>query len=45
MENDADKLTELTIENPNLLQRSIVEVGDKAIITRPVEKFLEIIKI
>ncbi len=44
-ETDADKLIKLIIENPNLLQRPIVEVGDKAVLARPVEKVLEIIKI
>lgn len=44
-ETDSDKLIKLIIENPNLLQRPIVEVGDKAILARPVEKVLEIIKI
>ncbi len=44
-ETDDDKLVKLIIENPNLLQRPIVEVGDKAILARPVEKVLEIIKI
>jgi arsenate reductase len=31
-------------ENPGLLQRPIVEVGDRAVIARPVEKALELIK-
>lgn len=44
-ETDADKLIKLIIENPNLLQRPIVEFGEKAILARPVEKVLEIIKI
>ncbi len=32
------------VENPALLQRPIVEVGDKAIMARPAEKALELIK-
>lgn len=44
-ETDANKLIKLIVENPNLLQRPIVEVGEKAILARPVEKVLEIIKI
>ena len=31
------------VENPALLQRPIVEVGDRAIIARPAEKALEIV--
>lgn len=30
--------------NPGLLNRPIVEVGDKAVLARPVEKALELIK-
>lgn len=41
---DADKLIKLIVENPNLLQRPIVEVGDKAILARPIENALELIK-
>ncbi|MEK7723088.1 MAG: ArsC/Spx/MgsR family protein [Acidobacteriota bacterium] len=32
------------IEHPNLLQRPIVEVGEKAVLARPIEKALELIK-
>jgi arsenate reductase (glutaredoxin) len=32
------------VENPALLQRPIVEVGDRAILARPAEKALEIVK-
>ena len=32
------------VQYPALLQRPIVEVGDKAIIARPAEKALEIVK-
>ncbi len=38
-----DELIKLIIENPNLLQRPIVEVGNKAVLARPVEKALELI--
>lgn len=44
-ETDPDKLIELIVKNPNLLQRPIVEAGDRAVLARPVEKVLEIIKI
>ena len=32
------------VADPTLLQRPIVEVGDKAILARPAEKALEIVK-
>ena len=32
------------VEYPALLQRPIVEVGDRAIVARPAEKALEIVK-
>lgn len=31
------------IEDPSIIQRPIVEVGDKAVLARPVEKALELI--
>jgi arsenate reductase (glutaredoxin) len=31
------------VADPNLIQRPIIEVGDKAILARPVEKALEIL--
>jgi arsenate reductase len=42
-ENDTAKLIKLIVENPNLLQRPIVEVDDKAVLARPIGKALEII--
>jgi arsenate reductase (glutaredoxin) len=33
----------LVVKHPNLLQRPIVEVGDKAVLARPVEKALRLI--
>ena len=33
------------VEIPSLLQRPIVEVGDKAVMARPVEKALELLEI
>lgn len=42
-ETDSDKLIKLIIENPNLLERPIVEVGDKAVLARPIEKALALI--
>ena len=38
-----DELIKAIVENPSLLQRPIVEMGDKAVIARPIEKSLEII--
>jgi arsenate reductase len=40
---DAD-LIKAMVEHPDLLQRPIVEVGDKAVLARPVEKALELLK-
>ncbi|MBA3786284.1 MAG: arsenate reductase [Acidobacteria bacterium] len=40
----SEKIIKLIIENPSLLQRPIVEVGDRAVLARPVEKALELIK-
>jgi len=41
---DEDKLITLIVENPSLLQRPIVEVGDRAVLARPAEKALELLK-
>ena len=37
-----DEIVKAIIENPNLLQRPIVEFGDRAVIARPIEKALEL---
>jgi arsenate reductase len=42
-ETDSDKLIKLIVENPGLLERPIVEVGNKAVLARPIEKALELI--
>ena len=39
-----DEIVKLIIENPNLLQRPIVEVGSRAVLARPIEKALVLIK-
>jgi arsenate reductase (glutaredoxin) len=41
---DSGALVKIIIENPSLLQRPIVEVGDKAVWARPIEKALDLIK-
>lgn len=38
-----DEILSLMIENPDLVQRPIVEYGDKAILARPPEKIKEIL--
>ena len=40
-----DELIKLILKNPTILQRPIVEVGDRAVLARPIEKVLELIKI
>ena len=39
-----DEIFKLIVANPNLLQRPIVEVGKRAVLARPVENALELIK-
>jgi arsenate reductase len=39
-----DEIIRAVVENPSLLQRPIVEVGERAVLARPVEKALELIK-
>ncbi|HEY0459317.1 MAG TPA: ArsC/Spx/MgsR family protein [Pyrinomonadaceae bacterium] len=38
-----DEIIRAIVENPNLLQRPIVEVGERAVLARPVENALELI--
>lgn len=40
---DADVISAM-VNDPNLIQRPIVEVGDKAVLARPVEKALELLQ-
>jgi len=37
------KVIAAIVADPNLLQRPIVEVGNKAVVARPIEKALEIL--
>jgi arsenate reductase (glutaredoxin) len=39
-----DEIIKAIIGNPSLLQRPIVEVGERAVLARPVEKALELLK-
>ena len=40
---DADVIDAM-VADPNLIQRPIVEVGNKAVLARPVDKALELIR-
>lgn len=42
---DEKELIKLIVENLGLLQRPIVEVGGKAVLARPIEKAIELIKV
>ena len=39
-----DQVIAAMVADPNLIQRPIVEVGNKAVVARPIEKALELIK-
>jgi arsenate reductase len=42
-ETPPDEIIKLIVENPSLLQRPIVEIGEKAVLARPIEKAIELI--
>lgn len=39
-----DEIIRLIVANPSILQRPIVEIGDKAVLARPIEKAIELIE-
>lgn len=40
---EPDEIIKLIVENPSLLQRPIVEIGDRAVLARPIERAIELI--
>jgi arsenate reductase (glutaredoxin) len=42
-ETPQDEIIKLIVENPGLLQRPIVEFGERAVLARPIEKVIELI--
>jgi arsenate reductase len=40
----ADEIIRLIVANPSILQRPIVEVGNKAVLARPIDKAIELIE-
>ena len=43
-ETSTDEIIAAIVKNPNLLQRPIVEIGEKAVLARPIEKALEFLE-
>ncbi len=43
-ETPGNELIDAMIAHPNLLQRPIVEIGDRAALARPIEKALELLR-
>lgn len=43
-DSDPDELIRLMVENPNLLERPIVEIADQAVLARPIEKAIELLR-
>ena len=39
-----NELVELMVQYPELLQRPIVEIGDRAVLARPIERAMELIR-
>ncbi len=42
-ETSPDKIIKLIVENPGILQRLIVEVGEQAVLASPIEKAIDLI--
>ena len=42
-ETSPDEIIKLIVENPALLQRPILEVGERAVLARPIEKAIDLI--
>ena len=40
-----DDMIAAMVANPGLIQRPILEVGDRAVLARPIDKALELIKV
>ena len=43
-DSDPDDIVKAIVENPSLLQRPIVEIGEMAVLARPAEKVLDLLK-
>jgi arsenate reductase (glutaredoxin) len=44
-ETPAGEIVTAILNHPNLLQRPIIEIGEKAILARPIEKALDFVKL
>ena len=44
-ETSPDEIIKLIVEHPSLLQRPIVENGEKAVLARPIEKAIDLINL
>jgi arsenate reductase len=40
-----DEIVKAIIDNPSLLQRPIVEIGEKAVLARPIERAIDLLKV
>jgi len=44
VDTDPEELIKAIVDDPTLLQRPIVEIGDKAVLARPAEKVLDLLR-